>query len=80
MMEGNNSCIQNVCWTAHFACACTLHGDVFYYRSTADQTSVPSVRLLMPLAMFLLSLNSILEEVNTLQCALIVSQERGVHS
>ncbi len=33
----------------------------------------------MPLAMFLLSLKSIsvIEEV---QCALIVSQERGVHS
>ncbi len=38
----------------------------------------------MPLAMFLLLLKSIrvhvIEEVNNLQCALIVSQERGVYS
>ncbi len=39
-------------------------------------TSVASARLLMPLAMFLLSLKSIsvIEEVNNLQCTLIVSQ------
>ena len=52
-------------------------------RTSTKKTSVVSVRLLMPLAMFLLSLKSIksvIEEVNNLQCALIVLQERGVHA
>ncbi len=45
--------------------------------STADQLSVASMRLLMPLAMFLLSLKSIrvyvIEEVNNLLYMCIVS-------
>ena len=41
------------------------------------KTSVASARLLMPLAMFLISLKSIsvTEEINNLLCALLVSQK-----
>ncbi len=48
-------------------------------QKTTMTTSVASVRLLECLSPCF-AFASVIEEVNNLQCALIVSQERGVHS